>query len=555
MLDNFPPFNIDLLLVYGSEALRKANMTPKQQIKVMDIMTGMTKNFHPEGLYSTEIFGKVGDNRRNVLFGYIDLHIAIFHPVYFKAICDLKELYGGVMAGREYATFDQVTRDFVKSDPINGETGFRYFLEHFRDLKFAERDSAKRKFNIALVEKYRKSPLMDKLLVLPAGLRDYTIDDNGKPSEDEINNLYRRVIGTANVIEHVSVSANEEYLNNMRYNLQVAVNLIYDYITDILEGKGKLVQGKWIARNIDNSTRNVITPNIQKVKNLNDVQFVSATQTVVGLYQFLRSIFPKAVQLCRDGYLSQVFVGQNSPANLVDPKTLHSVSVQVDPSFFDDWMTVDGLGSLFHRLKVKDLRHEPVMIGKYYLGLIYVKKSKKSNSKDDNVGSFKFFQDISDLPAGFDKSDVHPVTYAELFYLSVCDEAPVTPCTITRYPVTGFGSIYPSYVYLKSTVTGLPMRELVDEGGHWVPGDRLVPEFPLLGDTFFDALSPASQHLGRLGGDYDGDTCSFIAFWTDDSKAEFKATLNSRDFYVAPDGNIAFSSANDVIDLVLGNLA
>lgn len=489
MLKSTEPFNIDLLLLLGDQSVKNL-----QQIKVMDIMSGMTKNFHPEGLYSTEIFGKVGDARRSKNFGYIDLHIPIFHPVYFKAICDLKELYGGIMSGKEYATFDYTSKDFIKSDPVYGETGYKFFLDHFDKLVFAQRDSAKRIFNIKLIEKFRKNPMLDKLIVLPAGLRDYTIDDNGKPSEDDINNLYRRVIGTSNVIENVSVSSNEEYLNSMRYNLQVSVNDIYNYIKDILEGKGKLIQGKWVARNIDNSTRNIITPYIQSFKTINDPQFVSSNQHVVGLYQFLRAIFPKAVQLIRDQYLSKVFTGPNSDTNLVDRKTLKGISAHIDPSFYDDWMTMDGIEKQFHRFRIKDLRHEAITIGHHYLGLMY-----NGPDLEGRKNSYKFMSSIEELPEGLNKENVHPITYAELLYLSVFQIAPKTPGTITRYPITGYGSIYPSYSYLKSTVKGLVMHELNDE---WKQTNVVAPEYPKLGDYFFDSLCPDSGHLQRLGGDF-----------------------------------------------------
>ena len=59
----------------------------------------------------------------------------------------------------------------------------------------------------------------------------------------------------------------------------------------------------------------------------------------------------------------------------------------------------------------------------------------------------------------------------------------------------------------------------------------------------------------KVGGDYDGDTGSFIAFYVDESLAEFKKKMQSRDFYVAVDGSMAFSSSNDILDLVLGNMA
>lgn len=537
MLNHFQPFNIGLYLPSGSKPVQNL-----RRISVMDIFSGMTKNFHPDGLFSTEIFGKVGDVRRSRVFGYIDLQISVFHPVYFRTLTDLKELYGGIMSGKEYAIYDHQTNDFIKSDPINGETGFKFFLDNFETLKFTERNSAKRGARIKLVEKYKKNPLLDKWLVLPAGLRDYMTDDSGKPTEDEINGLYRKVISISNMIENTSVGTNEEFLNVGRYNLQVAVNSIYDYIEAILEGKGKLIQGKWGRRNIDNSTRNVITPYIQQVKSADDPQFVSSKQTVVGLYQFLRAVFPKAVHLVRNTYLDSVFPGPNTASNLVDPKTLKGVSVHVDPGFYDDWMTTDGLEKQFHRFKVKELRNEAINVGGYYLGLMY-------NGPDD---TFRFMNSIDELPEGLKKEDVHPITFAELFYLSVYKIAPEIPGTVTRYPITGFGSIYPSYIYLKSTIDGLVKTELDEQ---WNKTDVVAPEYPKMDDFFFDALSPASQHLGRLGGDYDGDTCSLTCYMLDDSKEELKDYLNSRSFYIASDSSLAFSSSNDVIDLVLGNLA
>lgn len=537
MLNDIPPFNIELLLPLGSEQIKNL-----RQIKVLDTMVGMTKTFHPDGLYSTEIFGRVGDARRSRNFAYIDLHIGIFHPVYYKAMTDLKELYANIINGKEYAIFDHTLKDFVKSDIINGNTGFKFFLDHFNELKFIERDSAKRTFNIKLVDKYKKNPLFDKLLVLPAGLRDYTIDENGKPSEDEINTLYRRVLGISNVIENVIVSNNEEYLDNIRYNLQQVVNQIYDYIKNLLEGKGKLIQGKWVSRNIDNSTRNVITPYINQIKQRNDPQFVSATQHVVGLYQFLRTIFPKSAQLVRDGILSDVFTGPNSPTRIIETKTLKLVTVDLDPSYYDEWMTMDGLEKHFNRFKIKDIRHEPIMIGPYYLGLMY-------NGPDN---TYKFVQDINDIPKERDKKDVHPITYAELFYLSVFQIAPSIPGTITRYPITGYGSIYPSYNYLKSTVKGLVKHELNDQ---WQLSGITAPEYPNYNDYFYDSLSPSSNHIRRLGADYDGDTCTLTCYISEEAKDEFKKLMNSKDYYVAVDGSIAFSSNNDIIELVLGNLA
>ena len=117
------PFNITLL------KLTQELMTGLRPVKVLDIFEGGSSDFHPEGLFSTEIFGKVGDERRNYRYSYIDIKIEVLHPVIFKALSDMKRLYGEIMSGEAYAVWDETDKDFIKSDPLNGgQTGMYFFL-------------------------------------------------------------------------------------------------------------------------------------------------------------------------------------------------------------------------------------------------------------------------------------------------------------------------------------------------------------------------------------------------------------------------------------------
>lgn len=532
---NLPPFNIDLLL------LRDVDVKNIRPIKALDIFDGFSRNFHPDGLFSIEIFGKVGEERRNRLFSYIDLHIPIFHPVIFKTISDLKSLYGEIMSGKSFAIFDPKLKDFVKADASSGETGYSFFMKHFQVLEFEQRESRKRDFYIQLMEKYRANCTMDKLVVMPAGLRDFTIDDNGKPSEDEINGLYRKVMSIASIIENVNAKANAQYLDSARYNIQLAVNSIYDYIINLLEGKSKLVLGKWASRKVFNSTRNVITSYIPDSTELHGDKTVSGNQTVVGLYQYLRAILPLAVKHVRDTHLSKVFTGPNSPVVLVNKKTLEKELVTLDPEHYDEWMTYEGLEKIMARFGEENLRHDPLEIDGYYLGLTYI--------GPDNT--FRFVQSKDELPEGRDPKDLHPVTYAELLYMSVYKDSADIPCFVTRYPVAGYGSIYPSYVYLKTTVKARVLTELDD---NWEPLPYKAIEFPVQHEQFYNSVSPHVSHIKRLGADFDGDTVSFTCVLTEEAKEEVKKTLNSRNYYVGVNGKMSFSASNDVVDLVLASM-
>lgn len=529
------PFNITLLILGGN------NLKGMRQIKVLDIFEGQGgKNFHPDGLFSTEIYGKVGEERRNRLFAFIDLKLPIFHPVIFKAVTDLKELYGGIMSGQAYATFDKQLKDFVPATPLTGETGYTFFLKHYKDIKFEERKSTEREFKIEMVNRERDESMFDKFLVMPAGLRDFTVLPSGKPEEDEINGLYRRVLSIANVIGQHSNLSDTTHMDSTRYSLQMAVNEVYAYIINLLEGKGKLIQGWWASRNIFQSTRNVITSNVQRARYLFDPKTVGPNHTVVGIYQTLRAIFPLAVNLVRQ-YSEKVFVGPNSPATLVNSKTLEKEQVQVSAEHYDDWMTQEGIEQLFGRFEVELLRQDPIMVDGRYFGLLY---------NDGKV--VKFCQGVGDLPEGFDKAFLAPITYAELFYLAIYKRVKDIPALITRYPITGFGSIYPSFLYLKTTTRSKDVSVLDEQ---WQDtGDRAL-EFPVKKTPFVNSMSPAEVHLTRATADFDGDVMSCTALLSDDSISEVKALLGSRNYYVGVNGKVTFSCATDISNLIFSEMS
>ena len=529
------PFNIGLLVPKEEDT---KYITP---ITSMDTMEPSSKNFAPNGLFSTEIFGKVGEEKRNRLFSYIDLKITVFHPVIFKALHELKHIYSGIILGKEYATWNDELKDFEKSTFLEGSTGFYFFLQHFDELVFAERKSTGREHNIKLVEKYRKNCLIDKLVVMPAGLRDYEFDENGQPSEGEINPKYRKMLSLSNLVADPAAKAKPDTIDGIRAQIQVTFNDIYDYFTSLLEGKRKLIQGKVVTRKIFNTTRNVITSLNNTVGSLDSPQLVSQNATVVGLFQYLKSTLPVSVHQLKTGFLSKVFVGSNSPAYLVNKKTFKKEMVEIDPSDYDRWMTSEGLRLVINNFGEEDLRHIFLEVENHYLGLIY--------RGPDNT--FALFQDIDDLPKERSRKDVRPITFCELLYAAVYEHANTMPGLVTRYPVTGYGSIYPCLTYLKSTVRGTTLEELTDT---FQKTGKIAIEFPIYGERFVNSMSPSISHIKRLGADYDGDCCSLAVLFTDDAKAEIKRKLSSAAYYVGPSGKINFSIETDIAKYVVSSL-
>jgi len=353
------PMNIDLLI------LSDDNVKLLRKIEVLDIYDGVSRNFHPTGLFSTEIFGKVGDARRDTTFAYIGLGVPVYHPFVFKTIVKLKSLYGEIMSGRAYAIFDKDIKDFVKSNPMEGQTGYHFFVSNFDKVDLTKNDSIKRDYYIDLIEKYKGRYLMKYLIVLPAGLRDVEVDKNNRTTENELNKPYRKILGYSNLIKDINTDLNIEYINQIRYNIQLSVLEIYTYIKELLEGKKGMIQDKWASRKIFNSTRNVITSYVPTVTSLGDGNTVSANQTVVGLYQTIKAIFPLSTRLVRDEFLYKVFPGPNNSMIMTNKETLKKEIVPFNTKIYDSWMTVAGLEKQFNLFGREDIRHNVLEYDKW----------------------------------------------------------------------------------------------------------------------------------------------------------------------------------------------
>lgn len=525
---NDVPFNIDLLVPSETE------LKTLQKVTSLDIFEPSSKNFHPNGLFSTEIFGKSGTEHRNRLFAYIDVKVPIIHPVIYKALKELKELYEGIMSQTKYAIWNDEIKDFEAASPVDGSTGMHFFLKHWKDIVFEERAGAKRSFNIRLVKEYQSKATTTKILVLPAGLRDYQIDESGKPEEGEVNVFYRTILAVSNLINLEAYKISPESIDGSRYTIQRTFNELYAYFRNLIEGKNKLIQGGWAARKIFNSTRNVISTINNQAKTANDPTTIKYNETAIGLFQYAKSIIPLSIHHLRETFLSKVFPGPNSPAVLVNTKTLKKEMVHVKPEHYDEWMSMEGLEHVLNRFGERDLRHEYLKIENHYLGLIY--------KGPDNT--YRFMHDIDELPEDRSKEHVTPITFAELIYLSLYKDSNEIPAYVSRYPIAGYGSVYPSICHLKTTIPSEVRTELLDD---WRLGDSKAINFPITGASFFDTMAPHKSHLARLAGDFDGDMMSFITVITEEAKAEVKDKLNSAGFYVDGNGKMFFSAETETI--------
>lgn len=534
------PINIDLLRV-SEEDVRQ--LKPISEIQIFN----NTNQFHPEGLFSTTVFSNIGSEYRNRIFGYINLKTTILHPMIYDAIVSLKSFYGQILSGTSRAVWDDKLKEFIKSNDQEADTGFEFFYSHIEELKFEETGSDTRSFLIKLYKHSIKTQTygLKYFLVLPAGLRDYMIDANGKPQEDEINSLYRKLIVRSGIIDEQLAKKTPEIYDSSRIGIQLAANEVFTYIQSLLEGKHKLILGKWLTRKIFNSTRNVLANPIEYTDNINDPNRLGYNDCFAGLHQYLRALVPKTLFEIKNRYIPKIFIENNNFAYLVNTKTLKkeeviSSHIQKD---YDLWMSSAGLEKIIANFGNLDTRHLPIMLnkGKHYLGLVY------------NDGKHvKFLQDIDEVPEQFSKEHVKPITYAEFLYLSIYTTSGKYPGLIARYPITGYGSIYPAWIKVKTTTTTQSLIELNDQ---WEPTDSVASCFPIRDLDFFNALSVHTSHYGALGADCDGDTMSLTALTLDESVDEIKEHLMKKEYYISSDNQFYFDISNTTLDAVLAYMS
>ena len=530
------PFNIRIL---DAKDDRFKTLRP---ITSLDIFDHSGVNFHPDGLFSTTTFGRVGEQMRYEKFAYINTKAEIFHPIYYQALIGAKRLYNDIVTGRGYAIWNDKEKDFEASDPINGETGYWFFMQHWREIKIQPTESVERMEKNKLLVNYRHVALTDKVLVIPAAMRDLEVGDDGRTQEDEINSRYRQLLAVSNTVSD-EARKNQAMVNDAaRYKLQTTFDQIYETLNSIIRGKKKLLTGKWFARNIVDGTRNVISPMDEAITVLGDPNNISANDTVMGLYQAIQGSRLVSVYEFKNGFLSEINNGPGFPVKLINPKTLKQEEVKLSSKDYDRWFSEDGIERLFSSFQSEEVRHREVKVQGKYLALIYLGPDMTA----------KLMHDIDELPEGRNKADVYPATLAEILYISFFKRSKELPAFITRYPIAGLGSTYPSFLRVKTTVRD-EKRELL--GDDWTPtGDTLV-SFPKRGESFSNTLSPNIIRYTGMGADNDGDMCSGNIAITEEAKDENIRFLKSRNAYIGTDGRLIASANVDTANLVVSNMS
>ena len=215
-----------------------------------------TGEFHPEGLFSEQIFGPVGSRDRRTKYSYIDLHTKVVHPSAYTILIQLDKKVEKFLSAEEQFILDTNGRLKIEA---GGVTGIKAFIDLFPDIKFRVDTSQRQKFIKVLQDTYNKKTLfIDKLPIIPPDFRSAYQDEAGNWIIDEMNDIYLAIMRRSFQVQSSAKAG--PLFDLLNWGLQSAIIDHDKYVRGKVAKKNGIIREQLAGKRVDFSGRAVITP-------------------------------------------------------------------------------------------------------------------------------------------------------------------------------------------------------------------------------------------------------------------------------------------------------
>ena len=454
-----------------------------------DIFDGTSKAFAQDGLYSTRIYDVIGSPARYSLFSYKHLGVPILHPKLYIDIISLSGMFEKIVTSKMFVIYNEKTKEFEESDVDTGFTGYSYFMKYVMDMKLPTTDSEARAEKIKTIEVFRSKGtiFIDNIYILPAGMREYKINEDGRDEEDEINDFYKSIIRLSNMLINSNVSKEDrDILDPTIVKLQNTIVDLYEYIINLMNGKHKRIRGSWLTRDVDSGTRNILSSIPTQITDLDDKDsFVGFNDTIVGVYQYIMMYAEMMRFHLLNKVLYSIFDVESGRATLFDMKTYKSKQVTLKRKEFELWTTVDGINNIMFKMANDKVLNSDIVVNGNYLLL-----------KEDVIGETYIRFNSEDI---VDIGNITPLTYGELFMIITTFLKGKVGATLTRYPITRQGSNFLTIPVIYST--SKPIKTVVHLPS--LSGDIAIPmsRFPTPNGVWVNTIGVSYTRIYGLNAD------------------------------------------------------
>ncbi len=231
----------------------------KEGIKEVRTVKHESKSGKPdaEGLFSEEIFGRIGSPQRRAKFGYIDLKLSVIHPEIWDVVIGINPIFNKIIAEKNTYILDPDGN--LIEDPT-GETGMNFFITNFDKFNLKKLGKNRKEY-VNFITKNKDLVFIDNILVLPAGVRDIQYSKTtGKTRvvSAEINDLYGELISNTKTIPENITMLPDEIISSMITAIQRKVIEINEWIRKRLKGKAGLIRHGMLRKFVDYSGRLII---------------------------------------------------------------------------------------------------------------------------------------------------------------------------------------------------------------------------------------------------------------------------------------------------------
>jgi DNA-directed RNA polymerase beta' subunit len=228
-------------------------------IKTHQIYFDKSLNYHPQGLYSEDIFGMDGSKERRVNISWIELNTFVIHPVLhdilskriFRKINDL-------LSGE--TNFSLNPNNELIEDDMGNINGISSLLSNINDVKFSRGEDGSdrnRIIDMLYTTIKDKTFFIDKIPVISPEYRPIQIDETtGDIQIDDLTKLYQRIITASSQLGSVS----GPLYDILSYRMQLLIRDLYELIKVKISKKEGLIRSQLLGKRVDFSASAVISP-------------------------------------------------------------------------------------------------------------------------------------------------------------------------------------------------------------------------------------------------------------------------------------------------------
>lgn len=474
-------------------------------------------NPEPDGIFSYDIFGRVGTDERRTSFAYVNLKRKFLHPFIYNLILQMYRNLPLVISGERFVKVSSEGQVVTaKEDDPDAQTGIDFFWDNWDKIKWNTNDSSAREKKEALFATMKRNDVfVDKWLVIPAMYRDINLhsrESTGKIDMDEINSFYIKMLNTAS---SESITFTSSYMTQS--NLQQTLVDIHNYLTKKTAGKQGIIRKAIMGKTVDYAAVSVISAP-RFTSETYQTQMIPYNYIGVPLYTICALFYPMIVKGLED-----IFYDVNQSTKIVLDNGILDVSDAIQYNVDSD--SLKSLVKAYVKDKTKAFRTSTFTLS------------------GEESGKFKDFEEMLG----------RPFTITDLLYRVAADVVYNKHVLSTRFPITGSESIIINRVKILTTEKTVDISNGAPEGTFGFEFMRTYPSFPIDKSgkiihekvQWIDTVVPNNSFLAGMGGDYDGDTFRLIGMFTSEANQEAIKIMNAPMNYVDASGSMMRSLSRE----------